>query len=157
MILVRSLASLEMNTIGFQDSKNSTLNNAFMIFEKDHFYLKSCLKEFAKTFDGNRWGRNGPHLLTRIWKRLYKGQNDVHTKDYKAFYTFHYSKVMSECFNVTSKAVFNEKMSTVKTKAYSVHLSSKITSNVGITSKSVFRNDTICSHILSSYCILCNF
>ena len=158
MILVRSLDSLEMNSIGFQDSSNkSALNNAFMIFEKDHSYLKSCLVEFAKTFDGNKWGRNGPHLLTRIWKRLYKGRNDVHTKNYKAFYMFHYSKVMSECFNVTSKAVFNEKMSILKMEAYSVHLSSKITGNVGITSKSVFKNDTICSHILSSYCILCNF
>ena len=158
MILVRSLDSLEMNTIGFQDSKKSLLCGAFMMFEKGHSYLKSCLVEFAKKYNGNHWILNGPSLLTRIWHRLYESKNDVHTKDYKAFYMFHYSNLMSECFNITSKAVFNdEKMSTLKTKAYSVHLNSKITGNVGITSKSVFRNDTICSHILSSYCILCNF
>ena len=156
-ILVRSLDSLEINTVGFRDSNNSGLANGFMIFEKHHPYLKSCLIEFAKKYDGNQWGGNGPSLLTRIWHRLYESKKDVHTKDYKAFYMFHYSKVMSECFNVTSKAVFNEKMSILKTKAYSVHLSSKITGNVGITNESVFRNDTICSHILSSYCILCNF
>ena len=156
MILVRSLDSLEMNTIGFQDSKKSTLCGAFMMFEKGHSYLKSCLIEFAKRYDGNQWAWNGPNLLTRIWHRIYESKNDVHTKDYKAFYMFHYSKVMSECFNVPSKAVFNEKMSILKTKAYSVHLNSKITGNVGITSESVFRNDTICNHILSSYCILCN-
>ena len=154
MILVRSLDSLEMNTIGFEDS--STLCGAFMMFEKGHSYLKSCLIEFAKQYDGNQWAWNGPSLLTRIWHRLYESNNDVHTKDYKAFYMFHYSKVMSECFNVTSKAVFNEKMSILKTKAYSVHLNSKITGNVGITNESVLRNDTICSHILNSYCILCN-
>ena len=157
MILVRSLDSLEMNTIGFQDSKKSLLCGAFMMFEKGHSYLKTCLVEFAKKYNGNHWISNGPSLLTRIWHRLYESKNDVHTKDYKAFYMFHYNNLMSECFNVTSKAVFNEKMSILKTKAYSVHLSSKITGNVGITSKSDFRNDTICSHILSSYCILCNF
>ena len=157
MILVRSLDSLEMNTVGFEDSKKSALNNAFMIFEKHHPYLKSCLIEFTKKYDGNQWAGNGPSLLTRIWHRLYESKKNVHTKDYKAFYMFHYSKVMSECFNVISKAVFNEKMSILKTKAYAVHLSSKITGNVGITNESVFRNDTICSHILSSYCILCNF
>ena len=137
VILVRSLNSLERNTLGFQDSKKSLLNGAFMIFEKGHSYLESCLIEFANTYNHSVWGSNGPHLLTRVWHRLYKGRNDVHARDYKAFYMFHPSKLMSKCFNVPSKAVFNQKMSILKTKAYSVHLNSKFTGNVGITSESV--------------------
>ena len=153
MILVRSLDSLGKNVIGFEHAR-SYLCGAFMMFEKEHSYLKSCLIEFVQHYNGKKWTMNGPDLLTRVWRNQYQDSNDIHTKSKNVFYMFHYSVITSDCFNIPSEVRFKMWMSILKNTAYSVHLNSKITGNIGITSK--LKNGSICSHILNSYCVLCN-
>lgn len=70
MIVLKSFKGLR-NVIGAQtldpSSTNWTrLNNAVLIFDKNHPLLLKFIEEFAKTFNGNIWGYNGPYLVSRV-------------------------------------------------------------------------------------------
>lgn len=74
VIVLKSLSGLR-NTIGAQavDPRSgnwSRLNNAVMIFDKEHPILSKFIEEFALTFDGSKWGHNGPYLVSRVVSRL---------------------------------------------------------------------------------------
>ncbi|KAK6154712.1 hypothetical protein DH2020_008960 [Rehmannia glutinosa] len=74
VIILKNLGDLK-NAIGAQtidlDTKNwSRLNNAVMIFDENHPLLYKFIQEFALTFDGNKWGHNGPYLVSRVVSRV---------------------------------------------------------------------------------------
>lgn len=74
VIILKSFSGLH-NVIGAQtmdsETKNWTrLNNAVMIFDKKHPLVYEFIKEFALTFDGNKWGHNGPYLVSRVVSRI---------------------------------------------------------------------------------------
>ncbi|KAL6587621.1 hypothetical protein OROMI_000599 [Orobanche minor] len=74
IIILKSFGVLK-NAIGAQANDPATgnwsrLNNAVMIFNKGHPLLHEFLQEFALTFDGNRWGHNGPYLVSRVVARI---------------------------------------------------------------------------------------
>lgn len=66
--------SMIRNSIGAQaaDLKGNwlRLNNAVLIFDKNHPLLYKFIKEFAESFDGNRWGHSGPYLVSRVVERV---------------------------------------------------------------------------------------
>lgn len=79
VIILNNLLGLK-NAIGAQtvDSETggwSRLNNAAMIFDKGHWLLHEFMKEFALTFNGNRWGHNGPYLVSRVVARATRVAN----------------------------------------------------------------------------------
>ncbi|KAA8517311.1 hypothetical protein F0562_017604 [Nyssa sinensis] len=61
------------NSIGAQSidayGNWTRLNNAVLVFDKNHPLLYKFIEEFASTFDGNRWGHNGPYLVSRVVER----------------------------------------------------------------------------------------
>ncbi|RXH81775.1 hypothetical protein DVH24_036116 [Malus domestica] len=72
LVILKDFSSLR-NAVGAQsvgkDSKQWTrLNGAVMIFDINHPILVDFLEEFATTFNGNKWGHNGPYLVSRSWK-----------------------------------------------------------------------------------------
>lgn len=74
VIILKSFKNLQ-NVIGAQtlDLRTgnwSRLNNAVMIFDKNHPLLLKFIEEFAETFDGNKWGHNGPYLVSRVVSKL---------------------------------------------------------------------------------------
>ncbi|KAG6416561.1 hypothetical protein SASPL_123993 [Salvia splendens] len=63
------------NVIGAQSIDLATgnwsrLNNAVMVFDRGHPVVREFMEEFARTFDGNRWGHNGPYLVSRVVARV---------------------------------------------------------------------------------------
>ncbi|CAA0817894.1 alpha 1-4-glycosyltransferase family protein [Striga hermonthica] len=74
MIVLKSFRELR-NSIGAQavepvTRKWSRLNNAVMIFDRGHPLLLKFIEEFASTFNGNKWGHNGPYLVSRVASRV---------------------------------------------------------------------------------------
>ncbi|KAM0942263.1 putative lactosylceramide 4-alpha-galactosyltransferase [Dioscorea sansibarensis] len=73
VILMKSLHGLE-NVIGAQTldvhGNWSRLNNAVMIFSKGHPLVLKFIEEFVETFDGKKWGYNGPYLVSRVVGRV---------------------------------------------------------------------------------------
>ncbi|XP_059428427.1 uncharacterized protein LOC132162179 [Corylus avellana] len=73
-IILKDFSGLR-NAVGAQSVDSSTrawtrLNGAVMIFDINHPILLDFLLEFATTFNGNRWGFNGPYLVSRVISRV---------------------------------------------------------------------------------------
>ena len=151
VIIVRPLDSLKINVIGREDK--NYLNGTFMTFEMGNMYLKACLEEFARRYNPHSWGGNGPSLLTRVWKRN-RERYDVQVMQHYAFQMIPYSKIKKQCFDEMSGENFDSNMRIPRTKAYGVHLNSRIIGEEGMYNK--LKEGTICSHLLNSYCVLCN-
>ena len=54
------------NAVGTEDEW--MLNNAVIVFEKGHPFLRQAIHTFPATFDAWYWGWNGPRLFSRVWK-----------------------------------------------------------------------------------------
>lgn len=95
VIVLRSFAALR-NAVGTQSRNTATgqwtrLNNAVLVFDRAHPMVLEFLREFANTFDGSRWGWNGPYLVSRVVDRVLQVQrwancSDVTVVDMPAFY-----------------------------------------------------------------------
>ena len=155
--VTKSLQSLKPNSIGWQDKFNSTLNGAFLKFEKGNSFLLACLNEFAAHYDGNVWGRNGPKLLTRVYHELMNknGHADVNVVNYKFFYMIHYSDMIKKCFMDAEGREFDDNFRILKTEAYVFHTNSKISGHIGL-GMNKLKEGTICSYILNVFCVLCD-
>ncbi|OWM67124.1 hypothetical protein CDL15_Pgr000576 [Punica granatum] len=73
-IVFRDFTQLR-NSIGAQSvdpvSGNWTrINNAVMVFDRHHPLLVKFMREYASTFDGNKWGHNGPYLVSRVVEKI---------------------------------------------------------------------------------------
>jgi lactosylceramide 4-alpha-galactosyltransferase len=69
VVVLRSFTGLR-NAVGAQSRAASgqwtRLNNAVLVFDRAHPAVHEFLREFAATFDGSRWGWNGPYLVSRV-------------------------------------------------------------------------------------------
>ena len=155
--VTKSLHTLKPNSIGWQDKFNSTLNGAFLKFEKGNSFLLACLNEFAAHYDGNVWGRNGPKLLTRVYYELMNknGYADVNVVNYKFFYMIFYSDMIEKCFKDTEGREFDDNFRILKTEAYVFHTNSKFSGHIGLGTNKL-KEGTICSYILNVFCVLCD-
>ncbi|KAK6930311.1 Alpha 1,4-glycosyltransferase domain [Dillenia turbinata] len=73
-IVIKSFGSLRnvigARTMDLESGNWSRLNNAVMVFDEKHPLLYKFIEEFALTFDGNKWGHNGPYLVSRVVARV---------------------------------------------------------------------------------------
>ncbi|KAA8515288.1 hypothetical protein F0562_018482 [Nyssa sinensis] len=98
VLVLKSFANLR-NVIGAQTMDIETgnwsrLNNAVMIFDKGHPLLYKFIEEFALTFNGNKWGHNGPYLVSRVVSRVNgRPEFDFNVLPPVAFYPVDWSRI----------------------------------------------------------------
>ncbi|XVF25837.1 hypothetical protein REPUB_Repub13aG0248200 [Reevesia pubescens] len=158
IIVLKSLNKLR-NVIGAQsiniETKNwSRLNNAVLIFDKQHPLLYKFIQEFALTFDGNKWGHNGPYLVSRVVARVTgrPGFNFTVLPP-SAFYPVDWSRIQSlfrEPRNETHSKWLHNKHEQIRRQSYAVHLWNRHSRNVRV------QEGSIIHHIISDFCIFCN-
>ncbi|CAJ2670704.1 unnamed protein product [Trifolium pratense] len=156
-ILLKPLIGLR-NCIGAQSMNYVTkqwtrLNNAVLIFDKNHPLLLMFINEFALTFNGNKWGHNGPYLVSRVVERL----GEKHGLEFSilpplAFYPADWNKIGG--FFMRPKARIEEKWVEAKLRqlnfeTYGVHLWNKQTSGL------VIEEGSIIARIVSNHCVIC--
>ncbi|KAH9736435.1 Gb3 synth domain-containing protein [Citrus sinensis] len=133
--------------------KWTTLNGAAMVFDKRHPILFDFLQEFTTTFDGSKWGHNGPYLLTRVIQRVGNtpGYN-LTILGLKAFYPVNwiqingfYKKPVSE---EESKWV-EETVLELNKETYGLHLWNKITREL------VINEGSVIDRLIKSHCLIC--
>ena len=152
------------NSIGAQsmdmETKNWTrLNNAVLIFDMNHPLLLKFMEEFASTFDGNKWGHNGPYLVSRVVENIGKqtGYNFTVLQP-MAFYPVDWiriNRLFMKPANRSDSRWVQEKLFQLSGETYGVHLWNKQTRNLQIEEGSVmgrliFEHCLICQHIYSS-------
>lgn len=157
MILLKSFKGLN-NTIGAQTFDPSytnwtRLNNAVLIFDKKHPLLLKFIEEFARTFNGNVWGYNGPYLVSRVAKAV-EGSNEYNFTVMRpsAFYPVNWIEI--EKFFKVPKTVKESKWVKVKLlqmqrRSYGLHLWNKFSRKFEIEQGSAMWS------LVSDHCIIC--
>ena len=159
VIVLKDFSELR-NAIGAQSVDSVTkqwnrLNNAVMIFDINHPIVWEFLQEFTLTFNGNKWGYNGPYLVSRVIGRVGS------TEDYnltilppKAFYPVDwvaigklYKKPEDES---ESRWVESQIDELSEGETYVVHLWNKRSKDLDIEEGSVM------ARLISKHCVVCD-
>ena len=156
-IVLKSFTGLK-NSIGAQSmdvgSKSWTrLNNAALIFDVDHPLLLKFMQEFALTFDGSKWGHNGPYLVSRGVETIRDkpGYNFTVLQPI-AFYPVDWIKIgkfFKKPENGGDSKWVQTKLLQLSGKTYGVHLWNKQTRNMRIEEGSVM------GRLISEHCLIC--
>ncbi|GKV21952.1 hypothetical protein SLEP1_g31871 [Rubroshorea leprosula] len=159
-IFVKDLSGLR-NAIGAQSINPATkkwtrLNGAVMIFDIYHPLLVNFLQEYATTFNGNRWGHNGPYLVSRVLERVRdKPEYNITIFPPKAFYPVDWIKIAKLFKKPETEADekwAEETLVDISSGSYTVHLWNKRSRELKIEEGSVMARLTadhcnICEHI----------
>lgn len=157
-VVLRPLTGLR-NSIGAQSidvlSKNWTrLNNAVLIFDMKHPLLFEFLEEFASTFNGNKWGYNGPYLVSRVVQRVgttTPGFNFTVLPP-MAFYPVDWTKIAGlfrKPENEAQSKWVKAKLLQLSGDAYGIHLWNRQSSRLSI------EEGSIMGRLISDHCIIC--
>uniref|UniRef100_A0A7N0V1E4 Alpha 1,4-glycosyltransferase domain-containing protein n=1 Tax=Kalanchoe fedtschenkoi TaxID=63787 RepID=A0A7N0V1E4_KALFE len=163
VIILRSFSGLR-NVIGAQamnsESRNWTrLNNAVMVFDKKHRLLYEFIKEFALTFDGNKWGHNGPYLVSRVVSRVAQDENwrkadksNFTVLPSQAFYPMDWSRVGSlfrgPGDEKDSKWV-SDKLRQIYAESFAIHLWNRQSKKLRI------EDGSIIGRVAADHCLFC--
>lgn len=148
------------NSIGAQSANPSgnwtRLNNAVLIFDKNHPLLYKFIEEFALTFNGNKWGFNGPYLVSRVVER------GSRTLDYSnftvlpplAFYPVDWTRIgglFRRPVNQAHRRWVEKKVVQIRESSYGVHLWNKQSRSFRI------EEESIMARLISDHCVICMF
>ncbi|KAF3449731.1 hypothetical protein FNV43_RR10462 [Rhamnella rubrinervis] len=160
MIILRDFSELR-NSVGAQtvdpvSKKWITLNGAVMIFDINHPILLDFIEEFSSTFNGNRWGFNGPFLVTRVIGRVGStpGYN-VTVMPPEAFYPVNWLKIHRLFKKPESAAETRMVESTLnelndgESGTFAVHLWNKRSKELKIEEGSVM------ARLILDHCVIC--
>lgn len=148
------------NSIGAQSidpvSMNWTrLNNAALIFDMNHPLLFKFIEEFALTFDGNKWGHNGPYLVSRVAARVAgRPGHNFTVLPPMVFYPVSWTKIgglFKKPNNQARLRWVNAKLLQLSGETYGVHLWNRQSSRFRI------EEGSIMARLISDHCVICKY
>ncbi|CAI0407394.1 unnamed protein product [Linum tenue] len=159
VVVLRSFNGLR-NCIGAQTvdavtGNWSRLNNAVLIFDRNHPLVYRFIEEFARTFDGSKWGHNGPYLVSRVVERVIGDSGFNFTvMPPAAFYPVDWSRIAALFHGPRGRVHarwLRKKLEQIKKESFAVHLWNRQSRDVKIEDGSVM------SRIRMEYCsTFCN-
>ncbi|GMH19515.1 hypothetical protein Nepgr_021356 [Nepenthes gracilis] len=157
-IVLKKFSSLR-NVIGAQnlDCKTgnwSRLNNAVMIFDKKHPLLRKFIQEFSLTFDGDKWGHNGPYLVSRVVKRI-SGRSEYNftVLPPSAFYPVGWrriSRLLERPREEFPSKWLGSKVEEIRSQSFAIHMWNRKSRSIKI------EEGSLVSHLMLDFCIFCN-
>ncbi|XP_038992547.1 lactosylceramide 4-alpha-galactosyltransferase-like [Hibiscus syriacus] len=157
-IVLRDFIGLQ-NAIGAQSISSITkkwtrINGAAMILNEGHPILYDFLEEFAATFDGSKWGHNGPYLISRVIQRVEnKPGYNITILPPKTFYPMDWIKVAryfkKPCPESEQKWV-EYMLIELERSTYAIHIWSHQTKELAVEDGSVVRR------LISAHCVICH-
>ncbi|RAL39426.1 hypothetical protein DM860_002959 [Cuscuta australis] len=155
VIILKSFSGLR-NVIGAQtmnlETRNwSRLNNAVMVFDKGHPLVRKFIEEFALTFDGNKWGHNGPYLVSRVVAR--EGCGGATVLPPGAFYPVGWGRIGGLFEGGRNETHVNwaaERAEEIRMGSYGVHLWNKQSRRMEIGEGSIVQV------LMRGTCVFCN-
>ncbi|CAL1397929.1 unnamed protein product [Linum trigynum] len=158
VVVLRSFTGLRnaigAQTVDVETGKWSRLNNAVLVFDRSHPLVYKFIEEFATTFDGSKWGHNGPYLVSRVVERV-EGNSSYNftVLPPPAFYPVDWSRI-SGLFQGPRDRIqsswVRRKLERIKKESFAVHLWNRQSRDVEIEDGSVM------NRIMTEYCIFCN-
>lgn len=157
VVVLKPLSRLR-NAIGAQAVDEATgewrrLNNAVMAFDAGHLVVREFIAEFAATFDGSRWGHNGPYLVSRVLRRRPVGLAGVTVLPPHAFYPVDWVKI-GGLFRAP-KDRYGErwvkaKVENIRGESFGIHLWNRESRGLEVEEGSVI------AKLVSDSCLFCN-
>lgn len=160
-IVLKSFMGLK-NSIGAQSidpiSKSWTiLNNAVLVFDKNHPLLEKFMENFASNFDGSRWGYNGPFLVSRVVAKVTGAKAtpgfNVTVLPPVAFYPVDWNKI-GELFkkpeNQATSSWAKAVLAQLNNEAYGIHLWNKHSKSY------IMQKGSVIERLVSDHCIICS-
>ncbi|KAI3811827.1 hypothetical protein L1987_21559 [Smallanthus sonchifolius] len=156
-VILKDFSGLR-NSIGAQSSTRSgnwtRLNNAVLVFDKNHSLLYKFMEEFASTFNGDKWGYNGPYLVSRVVEReTTKAEVNFTVLPPIAFYPVDWTRVggfFTTPVNQVHRSWIEAKVDQLNKLSYGVHLWNKQSSRLRI------EEGSIMGRLILDYCVICN-
>ncbi|KAL2932012.1 Lactosylceramide 4-alpha-galactosyltransferase [Bienertia sinuspersici] len=161
-IVVKRFDNLK-NSIGAQaiDQKTKSwvrLNNALMIFDKKHPLLIRFIEEFALTFNGNKWGYNGPYLVSRVVERVVNNGSIEDVSGFTilpptAFYAVGWGRIgdlFIKPIDETHSKWMNDKVNQIEESSYAIHLWNRQSRDIKV------EEGSIISQLMKKSCVFCN-
>ncbi|KAL7582431.1 hypothetical protein Lser_V15G42771 [Lactuca serriola] len=147
------------NSIGAQSVNSlgnwTRLNNAVLIFDKNHPLLYKFIEEFALTFNGNRWGFNGPYLVSRVVEReATELESNFTVLPPLAFYPVDWTRIgglFLRPVNQAHRKWAETKAAQIKESSYGIHLWNKQSRRFRI------EEESIMARLISEHCVICKF
>ncbi|CAK9152500.1 unnamed protein product [Ilex paraguariensis] len=125
-----------------------------MVFDKGHPLVYKFIEEFALTFDGNKWGHNGPYLVSRVVSRMIgRAGFDFTVLPPVAFYPTDWRRIRSlfqRPRNETNLKRLLAKLEQICRQSYVVHLWNKQSRRLKVVEGSII------GRIMSDCCGFCN-
>ncbi|PKI34527.1 hypothetical protein CRG98_045064 [Punica granatum] len=156
-IVLRDFSQLR-NAIGAQsidpESRDWTrINNAVMVFDANHPLLFKFIQEFALTFDGNKWGHNGPYLVSRVIRRV-RGREGYNftVLPPTAFYPVDWTRIrrlFKKPESRDERRWVEAKLLQLSKNTYGVHLWNKQSRGMEIEEGSVMET------LIADHCLIC--
>ncbi|KAK4771309.1 hypothetical protein SAY87_031841 [Trapa incisa] len=145
--------SIGAQSINPETGKWTRINNAVMAFDRGHPLLFKFMEEFGITFNGNKWGHNGPYLVSRVIARLKNrlGYNFTVLPP-MAFYPVDWTKIgglFKKPDNGDERRWVEAKLLQLSETTYGVHLWNKQSKGMEIEKESVM------DRLISKNCLLC--
>ncbi|XP_047330120.1 lactosylceramide 4-alpha-galactosyltransferase-like [Impatiens glandulifera] len=156
-IVLRNFSNLR-NAIGAQGIDEfgnwTRLNNAVLVFDKNHELVYKFMEEFANNFNGNIWGFNGPYLVSRVVEKEGNNYSEIKLRILppRVVYPVNWIDVASyfeKPRNVTHLKWMDEEVLELNREAYGVHLWNKKSG------KLIIEVGSILYRLISSHCIIC--
>ncbi|KAL0398634.1 UNVERIFIED_CONTAM: hypothetical protein Sradi_2206700 [Sesamum radiatum] len=156
VIVLKSFEGLR-NVIGAQTIDLATgnwsrLNNAVMIFDQGHPLLHKFIEEFALTFDGNKWGHNGPYLVSRVVSRLsWKPGYNFTVLPPMAFYPVDWSKIGSlfkAPQSLNHSKWLTAKLRQIQSQSFALHLWNKQSRQLKVEHGSIIESIMFSSRVI---------
>ncbi|GLJ40720.1 hypothetical protein SUGI_0841510 [Cryptomeria japonica] len=156
VIILKSMAKLK-NVIGAQSMDQrghwNRLNNAVLVFKKMHPLVTEFMEEFARNFNGNKWGYNGPYLVTRAVQHFSRRSKiRFQVMPPMAFYPFDWMRI-GGYFRRNSGRKWIQwrkaKLLQMEGETYAVHLWNKQSRQLQVEEGSIIH------HFFNKCCVLC--
>jgi lactosylceramide 4-alpha-galactosyltransferase len=156
VVVLRPFSGIR-NAVGAQSVDQTTggwrrLNNAVMVFDQGHPVLREFIVEFAATFDGSKWGYNGPYLVSRVVRRRGAG-HDVTVLPPCTFYPVDWIKI-GRLFRApkdrNGERWVKAKVENIKGESLAIHLWNRESRGLEVEDGSVI------GRLVSDSCLFCN-
>ncbi|KAJ4887357.1 hypothetical protein Rs2_27105 [Raphanus sativus] len=161
-IVLKSLTNLH-NVIGAQavdpvTKQWSRLNNAVLIFDKNHPLLERFINEFSVAFNGNKWGHNGPYLVSRVVARINTSSSSSEDLGFSvlppsAFYPADWTRIRRfyrASGNESEVNCSRKRLTQLRKHSFAVHLWNRESKKLRIEEGSIIHQ------LISVSCIFCN-
>ncbi|XP_075510223.1 uncharacterized protein LOC142546412 [Primulina tabacum] len=156
-VILRDFSVLK-NVIGAQsvDIKGNwtRLNNAVLVFSRKHPLVYKFMEEFASTFDGNRWGHNGPYLVSRVVDRVATNEEFKFTiLPPIAFYPVDWTRIagyFARPHDPNQAKWADTKIRQLQKSSYGVHLWNRVSDKFKI------EEGSIIDRLLNDHCVICS-